>query len=254
MKTKSIITALVAFVAIMSLSATVMGRTRTKASKAAPVAAAAAADPVAAVDSTTLCAATIYGHMVRQQLDQFAMRGIVVDPATFCSVFTTAFLGDSTGVSEDAADAYMVAQFNKANEAELASLREAERSFMAAASAMDSTLTTPSGLVIRVVQPGGGANPSIDSVVKLKYSGYLADGTMFDSSDGQDVEMNVGSLIPGFTEGLLMMKTGGTYELFIPSDLAYGQHGAGGVIPPCAPLRFVVTLDEVMAPTPTPAP
>ena len=103
--------------------------------------------------------------------------------------------------------------------------------------------TTPSGLQYQVVKQGEGPPPTENDVAVIDYTGRLADGTVFDSTAGkQPVPMPVGGSIPGFSEGLKLMGKGASYRFRIPPDLAYGEKGAGGVIPPNATLEFDVTL------------
>lgn len=103
--------------------------------------------------------------------------------------------------------------------------------------------TTDSGLQYRVIAEGEGPHPSATDIVLIDYTGRLEDGTVFDTSEGkQPVPLPVTGSIPGFAEGLQLMRKGGTYQLKIPSELAYGSQGAGGVIPPNADLEFDVTL------------
>jgi FKBP-type peptidyl-prolyl cis-trans isomerase FkpA len=103
--------------------------------------------------------------------------------------------------------------------------------------------TTESGLQLRVIEDGEGPHPAPTDIVLIDYTGTLEDGTVFDTSEGkQPIPLPVTGSIPGFAEGLQMMRKGGTYRLKIPSELAYGAEGAGGVIPPNADLEFEVTL------------
>ena len=104
-------------------------------------------------------------------------------------------------------------------------------------------VTTESGLQIRVIEEGQGPHPAATDIVLIDYTGTLEDGTVFDTSEGkQPIPLPVTGSIPGFAEGLQMMRKGGTYRLRIPSELGYGPTGAGGVIPPNAELEFEVTL------------
>jgi FKBP-type peptidyl-prolyl cis-trans isomerase FkpA/FKBP-type peptidyl-prolyl cis-trans isomerase FklB len=108
-------------------------------------------------------------------------------------------------------------------------------------------IETASGLLIEVVRQGEGASPKTGDAVLLHYEGRLADGTVFDSSvaRGQPAVFGVGDLIPGMNEALTLMKPGGRYRIVIPPALAYGDKGAGGVIPPNAPLEFQIELLQV---------
>ncbi|MDE6557251.1 MAG: FKBP-type peptidyl-prolyl cis-trans isomerase, partial [Duncaniella sp.] len=103
----------------------------------------------------------------------------------------------------------------------------------------------PSGLVFQVITEGEGAMPQSGERVKVNYTGRLSDGTVFDQTDAP-VTFDVDRLVPGFTEGLKMMRPGGTYRLVIPASLGYGDTGAAGVIPPGAALDFTVELVEVV--------
>lgn len=92
---------------------------------------------------------------------------------------------------------------------------------------------------VQAIVPGTGRVPTEEELVLVNYSGRLPDGTEFDS--GQGVVFFVNQLVPGFTQGLLQMRSGGRYRLFIPADLAYGAQGAGP-IPPNTDLLFEVEL------------
>ena len=107
--------------------------------------------------------------------------------------------------------------------------------------------TTASGLQYEVMTEGTGPSPTADDKVTVNYKGTLLDGTVFDSSydRGQPVSFPLGSVIPGWTEGLQLMKTGSKYKFYIPSGLAYGERGAGPKIGPNATLTFEVELISI---------
>jgi len=104
--------------------------------------------------------------------------------------------------------------------------------------------TTASGLQYKVIKDGTGKTPKATDTVKTHYRGTLINGTEFDSSykRGEPATFPVAGVIPGWTEALQLMKEGEQVQLVIPPDLAYGERGAGGVIPPGATLVFDVEL------------
>ncbi len=110
-------------------------------------------------------------------------------------------------------------------------------------------VTTPSGLAYQDLVAGSGSTPTAGKLVKVHYTGWLQDGTKFDSSldRGQPFEFSIGAgqVIPGWDEGVMTMKVGGKRKLVIPPQLGYGAAGAGGVIPPNATLTFEVILLDV---------
>ena len=107
-------------------------------------------------------------------------------------------------------------------------------------------MTTPSGLQYRVIQEGTGATPTPTSSVTVNYEGKFIDGNIFDSSyeRNQPADFPLNGVIKGFSEGLLLMKEGSIYELFIPSNLAYGDAGNQG-IPGGSTLIFKLELIKV---------
>lgn len=120
-------------------------------------------------------------------------------------------------------------------------------SFMADARAIPGAIVADNGLVFVQMTPGNGATPTPESTVTMRYRGVLPDGTVFDeiTPDQEPMVSRADQLVSGMTQGLCMMKEGGNYTLYIPAELAYGDQGAGGVIPPSTPLRFDVELVKV---------
>ena len=114
----------------------------------------------------------------------------------------------------------------------------------AAAAKEVGAVVTPSGLVYRSLKDGTGASPSSSDKVKVHYRGTFPDGKEFDSSykRGEPIEFPLSGVIKCWTEGVQHMKIGGKAKLTCPASIAYGERGAGGVIPPNATLLFEVEL------------
>lgn len=125
--------------------------------------------------------------------------------------------------------------------------KEAGEKYLAENTKKDGVITTASGLQYLVLEEGTGKSPKATDSVKCHYEGFLIDGTVFDSSvqRGEPATFPLGGVIAGWTEGLQLMKEGGKTRFFIPYNLAYGEAGAAGAIPPYATLIFDVTLIEV---------
>jgi len=121
-----------------------------------------------------------------------------------------------------------------------------EITFLAENGAREGVTTTASGLQIEMLEDGEGRPPKLSDTVVVHYEGKLLDGTVFDSSIARDepAEFGLQQVIPGWTEGLQLMKIGGKALLFVPSKLAYGPAGRGN-IPPSALLIFEVQLLSV---------
>lgn len=126
--------------------------------------------------------------------------------------------------------------------------KEAGEKFLVENAKRDSVKVTDSGLQYEVIKEGEGAKPKATDKVKVHYHGLLPDGTVFDSSvqRNQPASFPVNGVIPGWVEALQMMSTGSKWRLAIPSDLAYGENGAGNIIGPDQMLLFEVELLEII--------
>ena len=107
----------------------------------------------------------------------------------------------------------------------------------------EGVMTTASGLQYKHIVEGSGQSPNAQSTVKIHYTGKFIDGRVFDSSVGGDpLTYPLNGFIPGWIEGVQLMKPGGKIELYVPSNLAYGERGAAGAIPPNSTLIFEIEL------------
>jgi len=178
-----------------------------------------------------------------------------IDVADFADGVAAVFSGEKPRMSYDEAKEeirkYFTAMEEKQRKAaeEMGKVnREAGASFLAENAKRPEVKTTDSGLQYEVVTEGNGPRPERGDQVKVHYTGRLIDGTVFDSSveRGEPATFGVTQVIPGWVEALQLMKAGSKWRLFIPSALAYGPQGAGGVIGPDATLIFDVELLEVI--------
>ncbi|PSL47685.1 FKBP-type peptidyl-prolyl cis-trans isomerase FklB [Chitinophaga niastensis] len=122
--------------------------------------------------------------------------------------------------------------------------REAGVKFLAENKVKPGVVTLPSGLQYEILKAGEGPKPTINDKVKTHYHGTLIDGTVFDSSvdRGEPISFPVSGVIKGWTEALQLMPVGSKWRLFVPSELAYGDRGAGPKIGPGSTLVFDVEL------------
>ena len=164
--------------------------------------------------------------------------------------FIQAIKGDSAAMkmTPETAQQYLQTYFVEASAKEAAQNKEAGEKFLAENKTKEGVITTESGLQYKVEKEGTGEKPTAADRVKVHYTGTLLDGTKFDSSvdRGEPAEFGVSQVIRGWTEGLQIMPAGSKYIFWIPSDLAYGERGAGQDIKPNSVLKFEVELLEVI--------
>jgi len=188
-----------------------------------------------------------------------------VDPAILMRGLRDALSGGKTQMTDDEVKAAMVAlqaDLRKKTEAKMAIEGEANKNagdaFLAANKAKEGVTALPDGLQYKILQTGTGPKPTAADTVVCNYKGTLLDGTEFDSSykRGQPATFPVGQVIKGWTEVLQLMPVGSKWEVFIPSDLAYGPQGPrqGGPIGPNATLVFEIELMSIQPKGATPPP
>ncbi|MBD5310149.1 MAG: FKBP-type peptidyl-prolyl cis-trans isomerase [Muribaculaceae bacterium] len=180
-------------------------------------------------------------------------------PAAFAAILAMGTLVSCSGEKKASADSDTVAieeMVAAVQQAQADSAAAYNAAFFADAAKKSDTPTdstyavTASGLKYVTVKEGAGVSPKATDAVTVHYRGTLTDGTVFDSSfeRGEPITFPLDRVIKGWTEGLQLMKEGGTTVFYIPSDLAYGETGTpGGPIPPNAPLIFEVQLIQVQS-------
>lgn len=175
------------------------------------------------------------------------------DPANvddLIASFIQAIKGDSSAMkmTPQAAQAYVQTYFMEASARDAKKTKEEGEKFLAENKSKKDVFTTESGLQYQVVTEGTGDKPTATDKVKVHYTGTLLDGTKFDSSvdRGEPMEFPVNGVIKGWTEVLQLMPVGSKYIVWIPSDLAYGERGAGQDIKPNSTLKFEIELLEIV--------
>ena len=193
-----------------------------------------------------------------------------IDPSILLRGLRDGLAGSKPLLTDDEARAVMVtlqSEMRKKQEAKMLVQGEANKkegeAFLADNKTKDGVVTLPSGLQYKILKEGTGPKPAATDTVVCNYKGTLLDNTEFDSSykRGQPATFPVSGVIKGWTEALQLMPVGSKWQLFIPSELAYGARGGpGGGIGPNATLVFEVELmsiqpkAEVQAPKPAPSP
>jgi FKBP-type peptidyl-prolyl cis-trans isomerase FklB len=187
------------------------------------------------------------GMQLSQQKDEIDMNSVIQG-------FTDAFSGNKPQMSMEEMQKAMQTFQQDIQAKQMAKMKElAEKNakegadFLAANKKKDGVKTLKSGLQYKVLKSGNGPSPKATDTVVTHYVGTLIDGKVFDSSykRGEPVTFPVSGVIKGWTEALQKMKVGDKWQLFIPSDLAYGEQGAGQTIGPNAVLIFEIELLEI---------
>ena len=203
------------------------------------------------LDNDDTKAAYSLGYRTGEQM-QGRMEGIDLD--AFLAGMRSGALAEEGKLSSEDMDAAITAfQQKKMEEQEAEMAREADENLAAGQAYRSShaekegVTVTDSGLQYEVLASGDGASPSAEDTVVAHYHGTLIDGTVFDSSvdRGEPATFPLNRVIEGWQEALPMMKVGDKWRIVLPPHLAYGEHGAGGVIGPNATLVFEVELIDI---------
>jgi FKBP-type peptidyl-prolyl cis-trans isomerase FklB len=180
-------------------------------------------------------------------------QSVPVDPAILARGLKDALAGGKTLLTNDEAQAAIMEVQNGIREKQKEKMQEAGAAnkkdgdaFLAANKGKEGVVTLPSGLQYKVLKGGTGPKPAASDTVSCNYRGTFINGTEFDSSykGGQAVSFPVSGVIKGWTEALQLMSVGAKWQLFIPSDLAYGESGRPG-IEPNSTLIFEVELVSI---------
>jgi len=186
-----------------------------------------------------------FGMTVGSDLRQ---AGMELDYSAFTEGLKTA-LEQKPGIMEqDEALELVQAAFENAMAKKIEEFRVKEDDFLNQNALNENVISLPSGLQYTALSEGNGPKPSPDDIVRVHYEGTLIDGTVFDSSysteDGEEIPLDM--VIPGWAEGIQLMNVGSKYKIYIPSHLAYGERGAGQIIPPYSTLIFTIELLEII--------
>ena len=186
------------------------------------------------------------GLGIGQNLWSMGARSIEVED--FAQAIKDVLEGNKTAITHDEAREIVNKFFTELEEKVNSENIAKGKTFLEENKKKENVVTLPSGLQYEVITEGNGKKPKATDRVRCHYEGTLIDGTLFDSSikRGEPAVFGVNQVIPGWVEALQLMSEGAKWKLYIPSELGYGAHGAGEMIPPHSTLVFEVELIEVL--------
>ena len=198
-------------------------------------------------DSAGYAIGILVGENNKQQIES-APGGSEINLEAMASAFRSAALGEGGKMTVEEADQVIRTYFEAEGAKEGQLNLEAGNAFLERNKNKEGVKTTASGLQYEILEEGNGPTPDADDRVRVHYHGTTIDGNVFDSSveRGEPAVFGVAQVIPGWTEALQMMPVGSRWKIYIPSDLAYGERGAGGDIGPNTVLIFEVELLEIV--------
>ncbi len=187
-----------------------------------------------------------WGMALGQQLRAMGVDNL--DKTEFDEGVHAAFDGKETKLTPEEANKLIQEYLQELTEKKAAEIKSVGEKFLEENKKKENVKETASGLQYIVEKEGTGAQPTATDEVTVHYTGKLLDGTVFDSSvsRGEPATFPLNRVIPGWTEGVQLMKEGAKYTFFIPSDLAYGPQGVPNAIPPHSTLIFDVELIKVV--------
>ncbi|WP_346861524.1 FKBP-type peptidyl-prolyl cis-trans isomerase [uncultured Draconibacterium sp.] len=199
------------------------------------------------VDSVSYAIGVLVGANNKKQLET-APGGDEMSMEIMAAAFRSASIGEELKISEEDANAVIQQFFKDAGDREAQENLEAGNKFLEENKAREGVSTTESGLQYEVLTEGTGEKPAATDKVRVHYHGTLIDGTVFDSSvdRGEPAVFGVSQVIPGWTEALQLMPVGSKWKVYLPSNIAYSERGAGGDIGPNSTLIFEVELLEIV--------
>lgn len=186
-----------------------------------------------------------------------ASNGLVdLDIASFAAGFKDGISGGQTKMTQAEAQAAVQTALQAAHDKKLAANLASGKAFLADNAKKTGVTVTASGLQYEVLTAGTGVKPTTSDTVKVNYEGRLLSGKVFDSSyqRGEPAVFPLANIIPGWIEALQLMPVGSKYRVYLPSELAYGEQGAGDVIEPNTVLVFDIELLEIQPPEAPAAP
>lgn len=171
-----------------------------------------------------------------------------INPEPFNEALNTVFAGQMPAITPAEANKILQEYFDKLQQEQGKEAKEAGKKFLEENKTKEGVVTLASGLQYKILKEGNGAKPKASDTVKCHYEGRLINGHVFDSSirRNQPAEFPVNGVIAGWVEALQLMPVGSKWQLYIPSELAYGTHGAGVSIGPNETLIFDVELLDIV--------